>query len=158
MLQNFMTGLVPFLVLIILNLRVYIDIRNANMAVATAHSGSSDRERKESQLARVMMSYVVAFLFCNLPRLIVEMYNIANASDIIRCKDRVPAWVKYMGQISVMMLVINSSINIMIYTYMSTEFRRELRALFKASGNSPPTEEQSSGLRSARSATAMTNV
>ena len=145
------TIVIPFLVLTILNMRVYMDIRSTKMAVARySKSATTARERKEAHLAMIMMSYVVVFLICNFPRLICNVYEVFNISYVMRCMG--PMWVRYMYTIMDLMLVINSSVNIMIYTAMSKDFRRELRALFdpccaKHPSNSPSTLEDTTGHR-----------
>ena len=146
------TIVIPFLVLTILNMRVYMDIRSTKMAVARySKSATTARERKEAHLAMIMMSYVVVFLICNFPRLICNVYEVFNISYVMRCMG--PMWVRYTYTIMDLMLVINSSVNIMIYTAMSKDFRRELRALFdpccpKHPSNSPSTVEDTTGHRS----------
>ena len=126
-----MTGVIPFLVLFVLNLRLYMDIRATNLAVALSNRESTDRKRKESQLGRVMLSYVIVFLICNLLRLAVYMYPILTFSNFIKCLQFLPAlyaWpvgVACVGHIS---KVVHT--NYLIKVLLSEYFTRMLQGSF----------------------------
>ena len=81
----------------------------------------------------VFMGFVVVFLACHLPRIILNFYEAANIRHWNDCeaanKSHVPLWFSYMIVVSHLLLAINSATNIVIYTSLSYQFRMECRKL-----------------------------
>lgn len=107
--------------------RGYKMVHNAVVAANDA------RRRVESNLAAIMMGYVLVFLICNFPRLMLNIDELARIRNVMWCAEsgqrQFPLWTHYVMYVSHLLLVINSSINIIIYSCLSSKFRQEGRAL-----------------------------
>jgi hypothetical protein len=107
-------GIFPFATISYLNTKIYLAIRLR-------------RRRRNDNLSIVLMLIVAVFLICNLPRIILNMHEITVIQDVNRCQDTdlggFPIWNITLGFISHILLVFNSSINILIYCMVGVKFR-----------------------------------
>ena len=82
----------------------------------------------------IFLGFVVVFLVCHLPRLILNFYEAANIRRWNDCeaagKKHVPLWFFYTIVLSHLLLALNSATNILVYTSLSLQFRIECRKLF----------------------------
>ena len=88
----------------------------------------------EDRLAMVFLGFVVVFLLCHLPRLVLNFYEAAYIRHWNDCEDagekNVPLWFSYTIALSHFLLAVNSATNILIYTSLSLQFRVECRKVF----------------------------
>jgi len=110
-------GILPFGAITFLNTKIYIAVRRRMRS----------RSRKNDHMSIILMLIVTVFVICNLPRLILNMHEITVIDDITRCKDTdlggFPVWSILLGFFSHIFLVINSSINLLIYCLVGAKFR-----------------------------------
>ena len=110
-------GLLPFGAISFLNTKIYLAIRRRRKG----------RRRRDDNLSIVLMLIVVVFLICNLPRLILNMHEITVNQDVNRCQQTdlggFPVWSIALGFVSHVLLVFNSSINLLIYCMVGAKFR-----------------------------------
>ena len=82
----------------------------------------------EDHLAFVFLVIVIAFFICHLPRIILSIHEMWTVNITIKCAQRghwsFPIWALIMSQFSHLLLVINSSINCLIYCLLSSRFRK----------------------------------
>ena len=82
----------------------------------------------EDHLAYVFLVIVIAFFICHLPRIILSIHEMWTVNITIKCAQRghwsFPIWALIMSQFSHFLLVINSSINCLIYCLLSSRFRK----------------------------------
>ena len=82
----------------------------------------------EDHLAFVFLVIVIAFFICHLPRIILSIHEMWTVNITIKCAQRghwsFPIWALIMSQFSHFLLVINSSINCLIYCLLSSRFRK----------------------------------
>ena len=82
----------------------------------------------EDHLAYVFLVIVIAFFICHLPRIILSIHEMWTVNITIKCAQRghwsFPIWALIMSQFSHLLLVINSSINCLIYCLLSSRFRK----------------------------------
>ena len=82
----------------------------------------------EDHLAFVFLVIVIAFFICHLPRIILSIHEMWTVNITIKCAQRghwsFPIWALIMSQFSHFLLVINSSINCLIYCMLSSRFRK----------------------------------
>ena len=108
-------GLVPFGAISFLNTKIYLAIRRRRKG----------RRRHDDNLSIDLMLIVVVFLMCNLPQLILNMHEITVNQDVNRYEDTdpggFPVWSIALGFVSDILLVFNSSINLLIYCWELTE-------------------------------------
>ena len=81
----------------------------------------------------IFVFITLVFIVSHIPRLILdchELFNlhIANACQEALMKHIAPAWTSIMIYISHFCLVLNATLNMVIYGFMSGEFRKELKS------------------------------
>merc|ERR1711963_661082 len=99
------SGLIPFLILVYLNIRILISLRNLRSRLNVRYHTENNpvkekfREMRANQqsrdlnLAIVLISSVLMFLCCHTPRLITNIYSILHCRD--KSKDKTPLWFMY---------------------------------------------------------------
>ena len=111
-------GLIPFISIFFLNTKIYLAIRRRRRG----------KRRRDDNLSIVLMLIVGVFLICNLPRLILNMHEITVIHIVNKCTHTdlggFPAWSIALGFVSHVLLVLNSSINLMIYCLVGAKFRQ----------------------------------
>merc|ERR1711892_396659 len=140
------TGFLPFLLLMFLNLRILISLRKLKSRLSSQHRVMNPdkvkmRERRISQqskdinLAIVLISTVIMFFFCHLPRLVTSIYEAANIHSILDCRekgqDKTPLWFMYVTAAVQLLMVVNASLNLPIYFFAGKSFRESSLELVK---------------------------
>lgn len=94
---------------------------------------NAKRRRVEDRLAILFMGIVAVFFICNLPRIFLHMYETSvmeKARECSRLRQRsFPAWVWVMTSVSHLFLVINSSVNLLIYCLWNAQFRKVAKTM-----------------------------
>lgn len=117
----------PLLLLLVFNSLLIRSVWNANIrrkslsqSVVTGH----DRHSMEQQRITIMLiAVVIVFLFCQLPWTVLLLYKTYLSS----CDMHVPMTaVRIAGNICNLLVVINASINFVLYSCFSCKFRRTL--------------------------------
>jgi hypothetical protein len=90
------------------------------------------RRRVEDRLALLFMGIVAVFFACNLPRIMLHVYETVIMEKAVACsaagKGAFPAWVWIMIVVSHLLLVVNSSVNMIIYCFWNAQFRKVARS------------------------------
>lgn len=101
----------------------------------SGHTANTRRRKMEDHLASIFMCYILVFLICHAPRLTVNIYELYSIKKALVCQklgmEYFPIWSDYLVCVSNVFLVLNSSINILIYCILSSKFREECRKLSK---------------------------
>eukprot|EP00092_Neocalanus_flemingeri_P009194 GFUD01009895.1.p1 GENE.GFUD01009895.1~~GFUD01009895.1.p1 ORF type:complete len:351 (+),score=72.97 GFUD01009895.1:191-1243(+) len=106
-------GLVPMLLLIFLNLRVF-------MAINSRKSSS-----KEMTYSTILLLIVAIFILCHLPRVALNFHEVLEFEQIDQCGP--PVWSLIFSVFSNSLLpAINSTINFFIYFLAGKKFRNSL--------------------------------
>jgi len=106
-------GLVPMLLLIFLNVRVFIAI----------HSRKSSS--KEMTYSTILLLIVAIFILCHMPRVALNIYEVFDHEQISECGP--PVWSMIFNVFSNGVLpALNSTINFFIYFLAGKKFRRSL--------------------------------
>ena len=102
----------------------------------------SKGQRQEKEFAKVMIGIVVSFVATHALRAVLNFHEAIAAKDTLICieqgKQGVPFWVLITSEFSKLVLVMNSSINSVIYCCMNSSFRK---ALFKKNGGNDECSE-----------------
>ena len=122
-------GILPFMAIAFLNISIYLAVRKRRNA----------RRMQDVHLSIVLLIIVTTFVFCNLPRLILNMHEIFILDFIELCKNSLlggfPLWSIFFGFISNVFLVINSSANLFIYCIIGSKFRAQFCRYFLLRAN-----------------------
>ena len=93
-------------------------------------SQRSGRRMMEDNLAKVFGFIVGVFLVCHTPRLLLGIHEAWITPNVIACtqagRRAFPLWAVMFGNISHVMMAINSSVNGIIYGFISPQFRKAL--------------------------------
>merc|ERR1711953_1246852 len=143
----FSTGLIPFIILVYLNIRILISLRNLRSRLNMRYQDENNpvkekfREMRANQqsrdlnLAIVLISSVLMFLCCHTPRLVTSIYEAANIHSILHCRDRkkdkTPLWFMYVTATVQFLMVANASFNLPIYFFAGKAFRENTRQMMK---------------------------
>lgn len=86
------------------------------------------RRTMEDNLAVIFMGIVGVFLLCHMPRILLSIHEMWTVNDTLRCAEQghkvFPLWALIFSQFSHLLLVINSSVNSLIYCLISSRFRQ----------------------------------
>ena len=105
-------GLIPVLLLSVLNFFIYRSISRAT----ASHNNISSAHRRDGTMARLLMAIVIVFLCCHSTKIIVNFYE---ALEMVQSGELTehPAWVMLLVKVNHLLLTINSAANILIYSY-----------------------------------------
>ena len=111
------------------------EMSNAQQLEPSNSRISKNQMKEEDKLAMIFLAIVMVFLFCHLPRLIVNIHETFTLDNAMECfsagKSGIPVWALMTSKISHLFLVINSAINFLFYTCLSPRFRQECKKLLK---------------------------
>ena len=75
-------------------------------------------------------------IVCNFPRVLLDIYEAVNVHQLIACaaknQEQFPFWTWISLSVSHFLLVVNSSINVVVYCLLGSKFRNEFLKIFDA--------------------------
>ena len=119
---------------------MYRDIRRHEKEMGGLSGGknkTSEEGKKERRLAVIFAGFVLTFLICHTPRLLFDSYLLINSKWFLECFTLVrdtlpyPIWLKPFEPVKDLFVTLNSATNIVVYTCMGEQFRKECAKLFK---------------------------
>jgi len=118
---------IPLISLTILNYRIFSAVTNKEIR------RSGTRQDKENTLAIILVSIVMVFFTCHSLKFFLVLYKVHVTSKTLYCyslglSPYHPKWMHPMSYINHLMLVLNSSINFIIYCLVGSRFRSSLSA------------------------------
>ena len=141
-LNLFIKGLIPITVLICTYVKIYNKVKenhivrvkskrkpnvNANEHVISIIV-EDKRAKKQEKRARIFAGVVITSLVCNIPDMCVKITVLASISTFEdTLDDPYSVWLSVRD----LFIILNSVANILIYTWLDTNFRKELRKIFK---------------------------
>ena len=135
----FVLGVIPVSLLAYFNCVIYLKIKPPTILLHTEDSvgGSTSRissctSAHEKDLARVLIGIVIMFILCHILRLLINFYETIVIRNAIACESAgmndFPLWGFITITCSELLLVFNSSLNMIIYCCINQNFRK--RVLF----------------------------
>ena len=103
--------------------------------------GAAAAATADIKLAPILFGVVIVFILCNSLRVLLNIYDFTVLDDIIECHKKgvgryPPTWVMCSVSVSHLLLMVNSSVNFLVYCVAGTRFRRilfrKLRVLAKS--------------------------
>ena len=93
------------------------------------------KRRKEFMLAKTMMVMVLVFLILNTPRIILGVMEVSELRNVELCYEKdmdynMPKQTYIFDFFARFLVIINSSVNFLIYCVVGSEFRRQLCTKF----------------------------
>ena len=97
---------------------------------------NEERRKSEDKLAVIFLVKILSFIFCHLPRVALDFHEIftlehSNFCAAHKMPNTFPAWSFVAIYVSHLCLVINATLNMCIYCFMSATFRDEVCIIFK---------------------------
>ena len=98
-------------------------------------SGHESRNIQEKDTIKVLIGIVTIFIICNALRIFLDMYDATTLKygtlDVWLCmslgkEGLPPKWKLILTEISDLMLVMNSSVNVIIYCCLNSSFRKNI--------------------------------
>jgi len=117
--------LTPFIILATLNYKLYRYISDTQKALQLM-TQSSKSQRREIKVARILIVIVSVFCICNIPRVIINIYEVCHLVFYGNMFAPWPMWCDMLTYFSHFLLVISSSTNFLIYCWKDRKFRRLL--------------------------------
>ncbi len=117
---------IPFFALIVLNSCIFRTINRATRL----HNTISSHQRRDHKVAMMLITIVVVFVICHSIRSIVNIYECIQMAVYGDLKYW-PSWVQTLVNINHFALVVNSSINILIYACKDEKFLNVLLITIK---------------------------
>jgi len=124
LMANFLVmALVPFSLLVGLNFKLYRTVQESGKIRNDQKKRS--REKREQKIASLLILLVIVFGCCNVVKIIINLYEVFLVAVYGNYK-KWPLWCDILTYLSHLLLVINSSMNIVIYCWKDKKFRRAL--------------------------------
>ncbi|TRY70052.1 hypothetical protein TCAL_04844 [Tigriopus californicus] len=136
-------GIIPFVLLSILNYRIYWVIKRRREMINrpafesqnVRSSSAAQKKANETQQAVVLFIIVLLFFICHTPRFVLNVHEFLTLESLrISIKqdcNGVSLWAFIWASVSHFLMTLNSSVNFFIYCFMSTTFRQTLFGYFK---------------------------
>ena len=119
-------GIFPLLSLTYLNWRIYSGIKSPT--ILFEEQDKRQQQKKENELARVLIGIVMLFIVCHAFRVIIEIDNMVGAEVVEVChRAELPEftlWSIVVDPLSEFMMVFNSAANMIIYCCLNANFRK----------------------------------
>ena len=137
--RGFILSFLPSVMLIVLNYRIYRTMKaQPNIVDQQSIRGKEyqiKRRKQENNLAVLMIVISVVFIACHLPRNYLNIYEISVIQRNEECKeaekDTFERWSLITNQFSNLLLVFNSSTNMILYCIMNKYFRDDFVHIIK---------------------------
>ena len=108
-------------------------VRSAQAKTNNELNARSGRRMMEDNLAKVFGFIVGVFMVCHMPRLLLGIHEAWITPSVVACnaanRRAFPMWAEMFGHISHVMMAINSSVNGIIYGFISPQFRKSLKKI-----------------------------
>ena len=121
-------GLIPLVLLIYYNAKIYSAIKRPPNIELQGEEEISAINR-EKRLSKVLIGLVCVFNVCHAPRILWYIHNAYNYQNIVYCPLQNPStsgqtsWVFVLGLLYDLFLVINSSVNVIVYCAINERFK-----------------------------------
>ena len=126
-------GILPLILLAYWNFNIYKQIKSVS-SWAEQNASRPSRSHQENELARVLIGIVITFVCCHALRILLNFHEAITIKDIMAChaegKEGIPLWPQITNEFSKLMLVTNSSANIIIYCCLNSNFRKNIMSCF----------------------------
>ena len=108
--------IIPFSALAIFNMLTWLEMRRA----LARRAQLSAQELKEHNLATMLLMVVLVFFICNALALVVNVIELLKFVDLLY----------YLGILSNSLVILNSSVNILVYCTFGKKFRTVFMQIF----------------------------
>lgn len=108
---------------------------NSRLQLRHVQHCNERRRLFEDNLAAVCMGFVLVFLVCHFPRLLLNIHELITIKEAMMCGEQghhpFSVWSMVTISVSHFLLVLNSATNILVYCLLSSKFREECHKIIK---------------------------
>ena len=108
---------------------------NSRLDLRAVQNCNERRRLFEDNLAAVCMGFVLVFLLCHFPRLLLNIHELITIKEAMMCGEQghhpFSVWSMITTCISHFLLVLNSATNILVYCLLSSKFREECSKIIR---------------------------
>ena len=108
---------------------------NSRLELRAVQHCNERRRLFEDNLAAVCMGFVLVFLLCHFPRLLLNIHELITIKEAMMCGEQghhpFSVWSMITTCISHFLLVLNSATNILVYCLLSSKFREECSKIIR---------------------------
>lgn len=115
-------ALIPFALLAIINFKLFRTIKASTLRCPKTNR----RQKRNQKIASLLILLVAVFGCCNMVRIITNFYEVCHIAIYGRRGGRWPVWCDLITFLSHLLLILNSSSNIVIYCWKDQKFRTTL--------------------------------
>lgn len=123
-------GIVPFSLLTFFNCAIYNRIKKPMPLIEDTNLSTRIRRNQENDLAKVLFAIVGLCIICHTLRFFLNFYEMIWINNLIACSQaggrEFPVWSHVVQEFSRLLLILNSSTNIVIYCCFNAKFRNQL--------------------------------
>ena len=154
------TAIVPIAILIFCNISIFLQMRKSRQEMQhSRHTRSTSQQNNEDNhstngscqsgdynLAMILAGIVIVFCVCHCLRVFLAFYSVSvmerTNECIVKGKEAAhPSWLYVISALNHLMLMVNSSINFIIYCAVGSKFRKVLKDKFLPSRSSARTNQ-----------------
>ena len=121
-------GIIPFTLLTFYNYAIYKNIRETSKSIV-GNISRTPRRNQENDLAKVLFVIVGLCIICHAPRFCLNFYEMVWINDALACinanKAEFPPWMYSVQEFSRLLMILNSTVNSVIYCCFNNKFRRQ---------------------------------
>ena len=122
-------GVIPFSLLAFYNCAIYKRLSQPSKMIEE-NFPTRIRRNQENDLAKVLFAIVALCVVCHTLRFFLNFYEMIWINNILSCMQAgerdFPAWSHIVQEFSRLLLVLNSSVNIVIYCCFNAKFRKQV--------------------------------
>ena len=123
-------GIIPFSLLTFFNCAIYNRIKQPMPLMDDTNLSTRIRRTQENDLSKVLFAIVGLCIICHTLRFFLNFYEMIWINDLLAClqagKTEFPVWSHVVQEFSRLLLILNSSINIVIYCCFNAKFRNQV--------------------------------
>ena len=94
------------------------------------------KKNVEDSMAMIFMAIILIFLICHLPRILLDIYELGTVNWVQYCEKHgrwaINVWSVILVNISHLLLVLSSSMNMIVYGLLGSKFRMEAKKTYKS--------------------------
>lgn len=130
-------GIAPFVALIFFNIKIYLRFLQTRGRYARGGGNSNSTQAKDLQLGMILVCVVCMFFVTNVPRVLLNLYELFHVDYSIECGDdfRPPVWLMCMSSVNHLLLVLNCIMNFVVYCCFNSGFKKVVCGRFGCVGS-----------------------
>ena len=122
-------GFMPLILLAVWNCGIHRSMKRSTERLKE-NLDTSGRIKSEDDLARVLTGIVLTFLICHTFRITLDFHEALLIKYVLKCEsigqNGLALWTYVAMEFSNFFLVVNSSVNMIIYCWVNSNFRKKL--------------------------------